>query len=67
MTRIQNSHLCTRFEISNHFCLCCLGVVLNRILNAGWSMDELILSGSLETRFGVNLHGCLYVAKVCKR
>lgn len=42
------------------------GVVLNRILNAGWHTDELILSGSLETRFGVDLHGCLYIAKVCK-
>lgn len=39
------------------------GVVLNRIINAGWQTDDLILSGSLETRFGVDLHGCLYIAK----
>jgi hypothetical protein len=42
------------------------GVVFNRIINAGWKTDEFILSGSLETRFGVDLHGCLYIAKVCK-
>jgi hypothetical protein len=35
-------------------------------LLAGWETDELILSGSLETRFGVDLHGCLYIAKVHK-
>lgn len=42
------------------------GIVLNRMINAGWSTDELILSGSLETRFGVDLHGCLYLAKMHK-
>ena len=42
--------------------LCCAGVVLNRIANAGWTA-EFILSGELETRFGVDLHGCLYVVK----
>ena len=42
------------------------GVVFNRLINAGWTCEELMLSGSLETRFGVDLHGCLYIAKVCK-
>mmetsp|Transcript_33349 Transcript_33349/g.99318 ORF Transcript_33349/g.99318 Transcript_33349/m.99318 type:complete len:293 (-) Transcript_33349:363-1241(-) len=42
------------------------GIVLNRMINAGWSTEELILSGSLETRFGVDLHGCLYIARVTK-
>jgi methyltransferase (TIGR00027 family) len=42
------------------------GIVFNRILNAGWRDDGMILSGSLETRFDVDLHGCLYIAKVKK-
>lgn len=36
------------------------GIVLFRINNAGWEAD-LMLSGELETRFEVDLHGCLYV------
>jgi hypothetical protein len=54
----RTSHLIEDYEAP--------GVVLNRIINAGWQTDELILSGSLETRFGVDLHGCLYIAKTFK-
>ncbi|GIL91982.1 hypothetical protein Vretimale_18507 [Volvox reticuliferus] len=37
------------------------GIVLNRICAAGWHA-EVILSGQLEDRFGVDLHNCLYLA-----
>lgn len=38
------------------------GVVLNRILGAGWKAD-MILAGELESRFDVDLHNCLYIVR----
>ncbi|KAJ9528267.1 S-adenosyl-L-methionine-dependent methyltransferase [Haematococcus lacustris] len=36
------------------------GVVLNRIIDAGWACD-MLLSGELESRFDVDLNSCLYI------
>lgn len=41
---------------------CIAGVVLNRILGAGWRAD-MILSGELESKFDVDLHTCLYIVR----
>uniref|UniRef100_A0A7S0R7Q6 S-adenosyl-L-methionine-dependent methyltransferase n=1 Tax=Chlamydomonas leiostraca TaxID=1034604 RepID=A0A7S0R7Q6_9CHLO len=41
------------------------GVVLNRILGAGWKAD-MILSGELESKYDVDLHTCLYIVRARK-